>query len=627
MRFAEPGNLIWLWALAPLLLLTLFRLCARPAALAGLQRADWGSAARSHWLPQWLGAASLLVVAALLALSAAEPQWGYEQAASEAFGRDVFVALDVSRSMLARDVPPNRLARAKLLAKDLVGELLRSRRYRVGVIAFAGSASLKCPLTTVGSFALDTIERLQPDSIVRGGSNLGAAIEAAIEAADRSSGRFTDLVLISDGEDLLGGAAAAARHARDVQLAVHAVCVGDPRRGSLIPLAVERDKVRYLKYRGEPVRTRPNERLMREVAELTGGMFVPAGTRPVKLGELLLAALARKPDRRVELWLTRNMKHRYQWLLAAAAVLLAGELLLARLSTQRLAGRLALRWAAASLLAVAVGVSAACSCTAALAAAATAAAPAARQSARDRTAAAKLLANGNRLYRSGRFREAERAYRQAAERAPEPAPALFNAALAAYARGDYRAAYELFEQARSRSGISPQLRLAATFGLANAAVQLSRQSAESASRGALLRAAITAYRDVLAAGSPLELASAAGRNMLIAKRELYELQAAGAAAAGEGKPSGGARRPQRSGRQPGQRGTHGQRLNEPGISGTRRTTRSQQRSEPPNAQPPELTREQAAQLVRAAVERIAESKRIRAAGTLRQQRPTAERDW
>ncbi len=645
MRFAEPGNLVWLWVLPLLLLLLPYGVRTRIAALEGLQRAGHAAWAEYRRAVRWFAPACLLVAAGLMALSVAQPQWGYEQVAAEAFGRDVFVAVDVSRSMLATDTPPNRLERAKLLAKELAGRLLRSQRYRLGVIAFAGSASLKCPLTTVGSFALDTIDRLEPDSIARSGTHLGAAIETAIEAADRDSGRFTDLVLISDGEDLLGGAMEAGRHAREAQIAVHAVCVGDPSRGSLIPLGIEQGEVRYLEYGGERVRTRPNERLMRRLAELTGGFFVLAGARPVKLDELLLAAFARKPDRRLELWLARNMRHRYQWLLAAAAVLLAVELLVSRLGTQRLARRLALTWAVVALLA-----GSACNWSASVSADASAAPrQPVRRAGAAHSAAAELFAEGARLFRSGRYREAERLYRQAAERTSEPAPALFNAALAAYARADYRAAHDLCGQARASSGAGWQLRLAATFGLANAAVQLGRRTAEPATHAALLRAAITAYRDVLDTalpvldraqsdrlGQPLrpippeaelrpqpkllaaELVAAARHNILIAKRELSELAAK--AAAGSQQRSQAAHSLQR----PGER--EGQQARAETHSGSGSLEGGQPRAEPTGREPMELTREQAAQLVQAAVQRIAQSKQLRSAGTLR--RPVAaERDW
>jgi Ca-activated chloride channel family protein len=142
---------------------------------------------------------AVLTAAALcLALALGGPMWGFRWQEVRRQGIDLVIAIDTSRSMLATDVKPNRLARAKLAVQDLLREL---RGDRVALVAFAGGAFLQCPLTLdYGAFA-QSLEAIEVGIIPKGGTNLTAAIDTSLEAFEGRQGSHQALVLITDGED------------------------------------------------------------------------------------------------------------------------------------------------------------------------------------------------------------------------------------------------------------------------------------------------------------------------------------------------------------------------------------------------------------------------------------------
>jgi Ca-activated chloride channel family protein len=206
------GDPVWLHALwvAPLILLTmaisfhrarrLLHRLAEPEMLARLT-------ASVSWPRRWLKAALVSVSAALLAFTLTQPQWGVESRTVEQRGRDLVFVIDVSRSMLARDLAPNRLERAKVWMKDLVNTLEGDR---AGIVAFAGAPVVRSPLTMDRDFLSLAIDELSPDVAPRGGTLIGDAIRKAVSQVfaldpeqDRLDERapFRDIILITDGED------------------------------------------------------------------------------------------------------------------------------------------------------------------------------------------------------------------------------------------------------------------------------------------------------------------------------------------------------------------------------------------------------------------------------------------
>lgn len=273
---------------------------------------------------------SLFMAGLLLALiAAARPQWGMQEETVYQRGRDLMVVLDVSRSMLARDVHPSRLGRAKVDLLDLVKEL---RGDRVGLLAFRGRAVLLCPLTSDYGFMAQTLEGVGVDSAPVGETDIGEAILAALQNFEDDDSSHKALILISDGDDLAGKAMDAAAKAKEKGVAVFTVGFGSS-EGAPVPAAA--NKKESLNYQGQDVVSKLNNALLRDIAEATGGAYVPVGLANVKLGDLYRNHLRRISARDLEESSQRRYVERYQVFLFPAVLLF---LAVAFLSRGRIAG-------------------------------------------------------------------------------------------------------------------------------------------------------------------------------------------------------------------------------------------------------------------------------------------------
>ena len=228
MNWAAPVH-AWLLLLAiPAVILCRRAAAQRRLAIARLA-ADgaWPGPAASRRRSGFLLAISFLLLVAALC----RPQWGEIRQVRETRGADIVVALDLSRSMLADDVAPNRLAAAR---QALAGLLSALRGERIGLVAFAGSAFLVCPPTGDYGIFEAMLAEAGPDMMPLGGSALAGALREARRAFETAEGaKF--LILISDGEDHGADAAAAAADLRRAGIIVHGVAVGTP-AGGLIRL-------------------------------------------------------------------------------------------------------------------------------------------------------------------------------------------------------------------------------------------------------------------------------------------------------------------------------------------------------------------------------------------------------
>lgn len=234
----------------------------------------------------------VLVCASLILLVAAMigPRWGEVEQPLTRRGIDVMILLDVSRSMLARDVFPNRLERAKLSIRDDLLPALAGDR--VGLIAFAGLALLKCPLTSDYGFFRLALEDATPESIPRGGTLIGDAIRKAAEAMDDKLDTYKVVLLITDGEDHDSFPVEAAAAAwKDHRIPIVPVALGDEREGARVPIPGSSGET-YLEYRGQTVWSRANFDQLRQIAAASDlNRFVPAGTRDFDLGEIYRTAI------------------------------------------------------------------------------------------------------------------------------------------------------------------------------------------------------------------------------------------------------------------------------------------------------------------------------------------------
>lgn len=207
----------------------------------------------------------------LFALALAQPQCGTRTQKIKRRGVDVVVALDASKSMLARDVRPSRLERAKL---ELIGLLDQLKGDRVAIVVFAGDAFIQCPLTSDYAAARLFLRAIDPAQMQQGGTNVGAALRLArqvLAGAERGAGKQV-VVLLSDGEDLGGEVDAAADGLRDAGVSVLAVGIGSE-GGEPIPLAdAEGNVVDYQKDpAGNTVVSRLNRAGLLAIAQATGG--------------------------------------------------------------------------------------------------------------------------------------------------------------------------------------------------------------------------------------------------------------------------------------------------------------------------------------------------------------------
>lgn len=268
---------------------------------------------------------ALLLTGALLALlAAARPTWGARPERVYQRGRDLIVALDVSRSMLARDVHPSRLGRAKADLQDLARIL---RGDRVGLVAFRGKAITLCPLTTDYAFFSQLLDSAGVESAPAGETDIGMALDRAVEAFDATEGAHRAVVLVSDGEDLAGRSKEAAQRAREKGVVVFTVGLGST-AGAVIPAGAE--DTAPMTYNNQDVVSHLNHETLREIAEITGGAYVPVGQSRVQLGALYRDHLSRLQARDLQESITQRRVDRFQWLLLPAILAWLAMLALSR---------------------------------------------------------------------------------------------------------------------------------------------------------------------------------------------------------------------------------------------------------------------------------------------------------
>ena len=349
---------------------------------------------------------ALLALGAALGLVAlAGPRWGRSSEERRVRTRNVMLAVDVSRSMLAEDVRPNRLGRAKADLIDLVDALQGDR---AGVLAFRGKGALLCPMTTDAAFLRQALESLSPESAPPGETDLADAIAKCLAAFEQAQSAHNAIVLISDGEDLAGRAEALAKQAGEAGVPIFTVGIGSV-QGAPIP-----EGRGVLQYEGKSVQSKLTERTLERIAELSGGRYIPlatAGTAQTTLGAVYARYLTKLTDQeareRIE---TAYTERTVPFAVAAALCLLAaGALSRGRLGLKR---RLAL---CAALCALGAGLQ-----------------------------AQEPGRVAQKAYRQGRWQEAAEAYaraRQGAE-AGQQAQFAFNEALALREAGDLPGALE-----------------------------------------------------------------------------------------------------------------------------------------------------------------------------------------
>jgi len=438
MRFEHP-QILWLLLVVPPVLALFFW---------------WGERVKQKLLTQFVEARLLtsltvgisptrrklryglvLAAMALLIVAIARPQRGFDLEEVEQRGLDVVVAVDTSKSMLATDIAPNRLQRAKLAALEL---MQTAKADRLGLVAFAGDAFLSCPLTIDDSAFQQSVQALDATTIPQGGTALAAAIDTALTTFKEKS-HYKALVLFTDGEDNDEGAVAAAENAAKAGLKIFTIGIGSA-EGTLVTVPTAGGGSDYIRDdQGQVVKTKLNESLLQQIAKITGGFYLPlrGGNTIATLYERGLAPMPKSEGKEK---LVRNYHEQFKWPLGAAILLLLAEFFL----PERVR-RASARTAAVGLVLFLTSVNSFAS-----------------------------PAGAMRDYKSGNFTNALEEFTHLAQVKTNDFRLVFNAGDAAYRATNFDLAQKLFQQVT----LSPDLKLQqrAFYNLGNTEFQMAKQA-------------------------------------------------------------------------------------------------------------------------------------------------------
>lgn len=264
----------------------------------------------------------VIVGVGFLVLALARPQIGTRLEEVKREGVDVFVALDVSYSMMAEDVKPSRLEKAKYEISKFIDKLEGDR---IGLIAFAGEAFIQCPLTLDYGASKTFLEIMDPGLIPEPGTNLGAAIALATKSFESKERKYKVLILITDGEDHGEDAQQMAEAAEKEGVVIYTVGIGSP-QGVPIPMYDERGQnVGFKKDRsGEVILTKLDAFSLGKIAQVTGGEYYYSATGETKLDKIY-DEIAKMEKKELSSKKFSQFEERFQWVLAFAIFFLILE--------------------------------------------------------------------------------------------------------------------------------------------------------------------------------------------------------------------------------------------------------------------------------------------------------------
>jgi len=262
----------------------------------------------------WLAIAAIL----LLNLAAVNPQWGFKTKSIEGKTADIYILLDISNSMLADDIAPNRLERAKRLALDIAKTF---RSDRIGLVVFAGNAYMQSPLTTDWNAIQLYLNSAHPDQAGTQGTEIGKAVRLAANAAtEEETASQGAMIIITDGEDHDSDALNAIRDATSKGWSAYLIGVGTE-QGSRIPIKVNQGIDFKRDETGQPVISKLNRPLMMNLAQQGNGKYFDI-TEGTAIIENLKNELVKLERSRQEKRSFSEHKSYYQWMLIAALIIL-----------------------------------------------------------------------------------------------------------------------------------------------------------------------------------------------------------------------------------------------------------------------------------------------------------------
>jgi len=272
--------------------------------------------------------AGLIVLSlAFIIFSLTRPSWNPKPEKIERKGRDIVFLLDVSKSMLAEDLVPNRIERAKLAINDCIEQLMGDR---IALVAFAGTAAIKCPLTQDYGFFKMMLKKISTDSIARGGTMMGDSLRLLInDVFDDQVKEYKDIVLITDGEDHDSFPVEAAKKVGEKGIRLIAIGLGDENEGKRIPLTNDRGEKSFLKYNGKEVWSRLDADTLRKMVNVTpGGKYFNVSTGTIDLGSVYRQLIAGAEKKQLESETIKRYEEKFQIFLSFAFFLLCIEFIL-----------------------------------------------------------------------------------------------------------------------------------------------------------------------------------------------------------------------------------------------------------------------------------------------------------
>ncbi len=322
-------NALWLLFLVPVVLVPIYVWCflLKSRALKALASHEMLRQINCTVSLQRQVAKALLLLMAFVSIVIAltEPKWNPKPQQIKRKGRDVVILLDTSRSMLAEDIKPNRLERSKIAIMDL---LERLQGDRIGIITFAGNATVKCPLTQDYAFVRLLLADISTESTTRGGTKIGDAIRKATQDVfDNQSRQYKDIILITDGDDHDSLPLHAAEKAAEQGIRIIAIGLGDEDQGARIPLTGSDGRKSFLRHDGQEVWVKLNGDMLREIVHATEGgqyLLVRPGTT-LDLGQIYEDLIASAEKRELESMTMTEYDEKFQIFLAFGIILLVCE--------------------------------------------------------------------------------------------------------------------------------------------------------------------------------------------------------------------------------------------------------------------------------------------------------------
>ncbi len=273
-------------------------------------------------------AVAILVAVGLIVFALTRPGWNIQPKTIERKGRDVVFILDVSKSMLADDLKPNRLEHAKLAIRDCVERLQGDR---VALVAFAGTATVKCPLTLDYGFFRMMLEDISVHSINRGGTMIGDAVRKTLDDVfDDLEKKYKDIILITDGEDHGSFPQEAAAEAGQRGIRIIAIGLGDEQQGQRIPITDESGRRTFLKNKEQQeVWTKLDADTLRQMVNATpGGQYYNVATGTIDLGDVYEKVIAKSEAKELQAKTIEQYEEKYQIFIALAFGLLCLEMVI-----------------------------------------------------------------------------------------------------------------------------------------------------------------------------------------------------------------------------------------------------------------------------------------------------------